>query len=121
MPRKVDLATGKEIRVDFHLRENVPVVLTQENIEAKTGALEKKRDLEQLRGYEALCRRGETVHLFTRAERDKEMSRDAQALLAAMKARYPTRFVHRSMNERVYNRIMEAGARALERERHAAL
>ncbi|MEU9515939.1 hypothetical protein, partial [Micromonospora sp. NPDC048169] len=57
----------------------------------------------------------------TRAVRDPVLSRHAQGLRAAIKARSPTWFVHRSMNERVYNRIMEAGARALERERHAEL
>ncbi|MGW1742417.1 hypothetical protein ACWCPQ_26830 [Nocardia sp. NPDC001965] len=119
--RKVDPVTGKEIRVDFYLREDDPTLTVAENNETKTGALNKGRDVGQLRGYEALLRRGETVRLYTRAEKDQEMAKEARALLSALKARFPDTFIHKSMNEKVYGRIMEAGARALERENRQEL
>lgn len=114
--RVVDPVNNREIRVDFHLGKDNSATLRAENAEAKSGALNRDRDVRQLEGYQQLLRQGETVRLFTRGERDKEMSKEARALLAAMKAEFPSRFKHRPMNERVYQRIMEAGARALERE-----
>ncbi|MFD4406985.1 hypothetical protein ACFWPH_29885 [Nocardia sp. NPDC058499] len=114
--RETDSATGKGVRTDFQYRDHTEAVAPQ-NIEAKSGALDKEREVKQLEGYQQLLQQGETVQLFTRAERDKEMSKEARTLIAVMKAEFPNRFRHRPMNERVYQRIMEAGARALERER----
>ncbi|MEU4310995.1 hypothetical protein [Nocardia sp. NPDC024068] len=78
VPRVVDPVSGKEIRVDFHKGQSTSAALAKENAEAKSGALNRDRDVEQLRGYRELLQQGETVRLFTRGERDKEMSKEAR-------------------------------------------
>lgn len=119
--RQVDKLTGQVIRVDFHLDRSRSSTLMHESAEAKSGSLSKDRDLQQLLGYRKLLRRGETVRLFTRAEKDKTMSKQARTLLAHMRAQYPRTFIHRPMSERAYRRVMEAGARVLERENQQKL
>ncbi|MGW5387984.1 hypothetical protein [Nocardia sp. NPDC003963] len=84
--RVVDPVEDKEIRVDLYLDESDSPTSTDENAEAKTGALNRDRDVVQLEGYPALLQRGETVRLYTRAERDTEMSKEARTLLTLMKA-----------------------------------
>lgn len=118
--RPTDVARGQTVRVDFYLDYEVSPTGREMNAELKSGTLHD-RDLEQLDRYRALLQRGETVRLYTRRERDKEMSKQARALLIRMKKEHPRRFIHKPMSERVYARIMEAGARALEKDRRQAL
>ncbi|VFA96330.1 hypothetical protein [Nocardia cyriacigeorgica] len=120
VPRPVGLQGGKSIRVDFYLGRGLSPSGRVENSEAKSGTL-KDRDVEQLRGYHKLLRAGEVVRLYTRAERDNEMSKQGRALLARLKKEFPNHFLHKPMNERVYQRIMEAGARTMEKEHQQEL
>ncbi|WP_280423143.1 hypothetical protein [Nocardia carnea] len=121
VPHTYDPANNKGIRIDFRLESLLSPSGVPENNETKSGAFGTRHDLDQMRGYMDLLQQGEMVRLYTRAERDKEMSKQARALLVHLRKQYPHQFIHRPMNERVFQRVMQAGERALEKKRQQEL
>ncbi|WP_157227494.1 hypothetical protein [Nocardia asiatica] len=106
---------GTQIRVDRYL----PATPGQpaQNIEAKSGRIGKERDVNQLLAYREKLSRGEVVRYFMREAREDDISREAQTLMAQMKKEFPDRFFVLKANEKVFAKIMEAGARQHQKDR----
>lgn len=106
---------GSQIKVDRYLpaADGRPA----QNIEAKAGRFGKERDIKQLMAYREKLSRGEEVRYFIRESREGDISREAKALMAQMKKEFPDRFLVLKANEKVFARIMEAGARQHEKDR----
>lgn len=114
--------TGRLIRVDRYLAPELSKDGIARNLEAKGGAIKNDRDLVQMQGYAEKCERGERVDYFTRAEREPQMSAPARELMDNLLRQYPALFRIRAMSEKVFQRVLQAGIRAVEKdERERAL
>ncbi|WP_280311699.1 hypothetical protein [Nocardia abscessus] len=109
--------SGNSIRVDRFLPRNLAADRIAQNIEAKAGRFGKDRDIKQLRAYRGKLARGEVVRYFIRESREGDISREAKARMAELKEKYPHQFFVLKANEKVFQRIMEAGVRQVEKDR----
>lgn len=116
-----DTADGKYIKADRYLSPDLSPDGVARNIEAKAGGVEKQRGLSQLDGYIERLQAGERVDYYIRASKESRMPPDVRDRVAALEREYPGRFNVKRLNERVFQRIQETGARAIKKEEREAL
>jgi hypothetical protein len=116
-----DTADGKYIKADRYLSPELSPDGVGRNIEAKAGSVEKQRGLSQLDGYIARLQAGERVDYYIRASKESRMPPDVRARVAALEREYPDQFTVKRLNEKVFQRIQEAGARAIKKDEREAL
>ncbi|QIS16478.1 hypothetical protein [Nocardia arthritidis] len=112
---------GKHIYVDRHQPKSKTKDGIAQNMETKTGDVNKDREIDQLKGYYQKLKDGERVIYVVRAERQDRMSREVQQLIAKCKKEFPNRFRLMSMKEKVYQRIFSAGLKAVQKEQQQKL
>ncbi|WP_068059441.1 hypothetical protein [Nocardia xishanensis] len=119
VPHRAD--TGEKIVVDRHLEQAKTPDGIAANIEIKAGAIKGERDMAQLRGYADKLTKGERVILITREAREGTFSKEAREEIARLSQQYPQLFRVMKMNERVFQRVLEAGTRVVQKEQRQQL
>lgn len=112
--------SGQGINVDRYLQRDDSKDGKPHNLEIKKGDL-KARDLLQMAGYKAKLERGEHVTLLMRASKEANLSPQAKQLIESLKKAYPDQFVVKAASEKAFQRIFEAGLKAVQKEQRQRL
>ncbi|WP_280410450.1 hypothetical protein [Nocardia asiatica] len=107
--------SGQQIHVDRFLPGDASKGEKSQNLEIKKGDL-KARDLTQMAGYADKLERGEKVTYLMRASKLDALSPQAKQLIADLKKAYPDRFEIKAVSEKAFQRIFEAGYKAVQKE-----
>ncbi|WP_063023741.1 hypothetical protein [Nocardia niwae] len=107
--------TGQQIKVDRYLEHDDRKGGQAHNLEIKKGDL-KERDLAQMQGYQAKLDAGEHFTLLMRASKLEGLSPQAKQLIEHFKKTYPEQFVLKAASEKAFQRIFEAGYKAVQKE-----
>ncbi|MGY1946533.1 hypothetical protein [Nocardia asiatica] len=105
---------GQQIHVDRFLPGNGPQNPPQ-NLEIKKGGL-NERDLVQMKGYLDKLQKGEHVTYLMRASKLDALSPQARQMIQDLKKAYPEQFVIKAASEKAFQRIFEAGYKAVQKE-----
>lgn len=107
--------SGRKIKADWSRPGRRSRGEVAHHLEFKSGIM-KDRDIQQLKGYQARLMAGERVTHVTRESKEMDQPLEARQLIAQLERQFPGQFVHKTMSDRVYYRLLEAGVRQLEKD-----
>ncbi|WP_280185472.1 MULTISPECIES: hypothetical protein [Nocardia] len=113
VPHKAD--DGQQINVDRFLPGDESKGIPPQNLEIKKGGL-NERDLVQMKGYLDKLKKGERVTYLMRESKIAELGPQARQLIESLKKAYPEQFVIKAASEKAFQRIFEAGYKAVQKE-----